>query len=150
MSKKQFWIRLSVYVLFGLLAPLAFLLWRFDFLKSVSEGTKLSGWGTFAVAFIFIFFLRLMKSVRKGMPFSYWAQLLDGIIKVIIPLIICTVVLNFMKNFMEEFSQFLIVLILCETVAVFTNPLKEWAHENNVEYETLSILNAVKSILNIK
>lgn len=150
MSKKQFWIRMSVYVVFGLLAPLGFLLWRFDFLKNVSEGTKLSGWGTFAAVFVVIFFLRLMKTVRKGMPFSYFTQALDGIIKVVIPLVILAVILNFMKNFMDEFYQFLIVLIICEIIAVLSNPLKEWAHANNIEYDSMSLINALKSILGIK
>ena len=150
MNRKMFWTRLSIYLLFGLIVPLMFLLWKFDFFQTVSEGTKLSGWGTFAIIFIFIFFLRLMKSVRKGLPFSYWTQVLDGVTKVIIPLIICTVIINFMKNFMDEFSQFLICLIFCEIVAVFANPMKEWAHDKNIEYESLGIINAIKNILKDK
>ena len=150
MSKKQFWIRIGIYFLFALLVPIGFLIWRFDLFAQVESGTKLSGWGTFAAVFVILFFLKLMKSVRKGLPFSYWTQLLDGVISVIIPLIAITVILTFMKNFIEELSQFLIVLTACEVVAVFTNPLKEWAHENNIEYESISLLNAIKSFMGTK
>ena len=42
-SKKTFWIRLAFYVVFGGLAPGAFLIWRFDLFSEISS-LSIGGW----------------------------------------------------------------------------------------------------------
>ena len=87
MSKKQFWIRLGLYILFGAVFPFVFLIWRFQLFQKVS-GLSIGGWGLIGIIFVAIFFLKLMKAVRKGLPFSLGTQVLEGVCKVIFPFLI--------------------------------------------------------------
>lgn len=148
MNRKQFWIRLSFYIVCGLLLPLAFLLWRFELLKSTPSATKLSGWGTIAVAFVVIFFIKLINSVKKGLKYSQSLQVMNGLTKVTLPLLLIAFCLKFMSNFVEQLFQFVIVLCACETIAYMVNPLKLWAIENNLEYEHEGFMESFKKFLN--
>lgn len=129
MSKKEFWVRLSIYILFGGALPFAFLIWRFKLFSKVSK-LSIGGWGIIAVIFISVFFIKLIKAVRKGLPFSLVSQILEGICKIIIPLLIGAFCCYYLKDIMEEVFQFLWVLIVCESIAIVVNPIPKWAHEN--------------------
>lgn len=144
MSKKQFWIRLSFYIMFGLILPLIFLFWRFDLFKQTPSATKLSGWGTIAVALVVIFFIKLINAVKKGLKYSQGVQVLNGLTKVTLPLLLIAFCLKFMSGFVNELFQFVIVLCACETVAYMVNPLQLWAMENNLEYNNEGLFNAFK------
>ena len=149
MSKKQFWARLSLYVVFGAIIPVSFLTWRFKLFEVVQETTSkvtIGGWGLIAILFIAFFFIKLMKAIRKGMPFSIGRQILDGFSKTIIPLIVAAVCVYMMKDLMKELFQFLCVVIFCEMVAVCVNPLPQWAHENHIEYHENTMKNFLTTL----
>lgn len=129
MSKKEFWIRLPIYILFGGALPFAFLIWRFKLFSKVSK-LSIGGWGIIAVIFISVFFIKLIKAVRKGLPFSLVSQILEGVCKIIIPLLVGAFCCYYLKDMMEEVFQFLWVLIICESIAIVVNPIPKWAHEN--------------------
>lgn len=143
MNKKEFWYRFSVYILFGLLIPATFLIWRFKLFEKVSK-VSVGGWGIVAVIFVAIFFISMLKAIRKGMPFSITTQIIEGLCKLIIPLIIACTCIYFMQDLMKEMYQFLLVLILSETVAIVVNPIPQWAHENKIEEQE----NRLKGIIN--
>lgn len=132
MSKKEFWFRLSFYIFFGLIIPFVFLVWRFRLFEKVSK-VSIGGWGLIAVIFVAVFFMSLLKAVRKGLPFSFTTQVIEGLCKLTIPLIIACTCVYFMQDLMTEMFQFLCVLTICETVAVIVNPIPQWSHENQLE-----------------
>ena len=142
MSKKQFWMRFSIYVLFGGILPFLFLVWRFNLFSKVSK-LSIGGWGLVAIIFIGVFFIKLIKSVKKGLPFSMLSQVLEGTCKVLLPLFIAAFVVYYMQDIMEQVFQFLCILIICETVAVVANPIPRWSHENKI----LEIEGSTKTLL---
>lgn len=135
MSKKQFWIRLGLYILFGAVIPFAFLIWRFQLFQKVS-GLSIGGWGIVGIIFVAIFFLKLMKAVRNGLPFSLGTQILEGVCKIIFPFLIAAICVYLFKDMMDEIFQFLCVVIVCEMFAIPLNPIPQWAHENKIEEQT--------------
>lgn len=132
MSKKEFWIRLSFYIFFGLICPGAFLIWRFHLFEKVSS-LSIGGWGVVFILFVGIFFIRLMKAVRKGLPFSLFTQCLEGACKVILPLLLSLLILYVLQNSIAELMQVLSVFIVCELFAIPINPFPKWAHINGIK-----------------
>lgn len=132
MSKKQFWIRFSFYVLFGLIIPMVFLVWRFKLFRKISA-ISVGGWGITVVIFSILFMIKLAKQVKKGLPFCFVSQLLNGLIKVILPLFMALLCLYFIRNYISEVMEFLVVLILSESVAIAVNPFPSWVHCNKLK-----------------
>lgn len=132
MSKKQFWIRLSIYILFGAVIPFAFLSWRFNLFTKVNK-ISIGGWGLVAIIFVAGFFIALIKAVRKGLPFSLTTQILEGTCKILLPLLIAALCCYYMQDMMKQVFQFLCVLFVCYMVAIPANPIPTWAHENQKE-----------------
>ncbi|MBR6515949.1 MAG: hypothetical protein IKT40_03745 [Bacilli bacterium] len=145
MSKKLFWIRLISYAVIGGGIPLFFLIWRFNLFSKVSK-LSIGGWGMVAILFIGIFFIKMMKAIRKGLPFSFGTQILEGMFKVTIPLLIATVIIYVMRNSVEELFQFFFVLLFCETIAMIVNPIPQWAHENKIEEQESSAKRILSSL----
>ena len=145
MNKKLFWIRLISYAVIGGGVPLFFLIWRFNLFSKVSK-LSIGGWGMVAILFIGIFFIKMMKAIRKGLPFSFGTQILEGMFKVTIPLLIATVVIYVMRNSVEELFQFFFVLLFCETIAMIVNPIPQWAHENKIEEQESSAKRILSSL----
>lgn len=133
-SKKAFWIRLVLYVLFGGVAPGAFLIWRFDLFSEISS-LSIGGWGIVCIAFVGIFFLKMLKAVKEGLPYSFGTQCINGICKIILPLLIALLILYAVQNCITELMQFLGVVIVCEVIAIPLNPIPQWAHENGIKEE---------------
>lgn len=149
MSKKQFWVRLGLYLVFGMIIPVSFLIWRFQLFEVVKETKNkvaIGGWGLVVILFVAFFFIKLMKAIRRGMPFSLGRQILDGVTKTIIPLIVAAICVNLMKDLMKELFQFLCVVIFSEMVAICVDPLPQWAHENHIEYQENTLRNILSSL----
>lgn len=150
MSKKEFWSRLALYILIGGVIPFLFLTWRFKLFEKVEETvTKVSigGWGIVAIIFVSIFFLKTINALRRGMPFSFGKQILDGLSKTILPLLIFTVAIYMLQDVTKELFQFLCVTVLCEMIAVCINPIPRWAHENNIDLYEQSLTKMFGSLL---
>ena len=145
MSKKEFWFRLGLYIMFGFVIPFTFLVWRFELFKKVSK-VSIGGWGLIAVIFAAIFFTSMLKAVRKGLPFSFATQIIEGLCKITIPLIIACVCVYFMQDLMKEMFQFLFVVLICETIGIVVNPFPQWAHENKLETEENKMRNILSSL----
>lgn len=132
MTKKVFIARLCLYILFGLIVPVCFLSWRFELFNKVTK-MSFSIWGLVAIVTIIIFILKLFNSIRKGLKYGIAKQVADTICKITVPLLIVAVTFEWMNDFSKEFVQFLVVLIICETIGGFINPIPQWCFENNIE-----------------
>lgn len=134
MSKKMFWIRFALFIFSAFVIPFTFLVWRFKLFSKVSK-LSVGGWGVIAIIFGAVFFIVLIKYVRKGLPFSMLSQVLEGICKVLIPILAALLIVDTMKNSMEQMFQFLFVLLFSEMIAIVVNPFPRWIHENKIEFE---------------
>lgn len=146
MSKKAFYARLILYILLGLVLPVAFMCWRFELFHKVSA-TKVSAWGMITIFFIAIFFMKLIKSVKKGLPYSQTVQTLSAISSVFLPLLIATIMINVMGNLTTQLFQFFVVLTICETIASIINPINIWAYQNNIDLKVKSLKDVFETIL---
>lgn len=134
MSKKMFWIRFALFIFSAFIIPFTFLVWRFKLFSKVSK-LSVGGWGVIAIIFGAVFFIILIKYVRKGLPFSMLSQVLEGICKVLIPILAALLIVDTMKNSMEQMFQFLYILFFSEMIAIVVNPFPRWIHENKIEFE---------------
>lgn len=132
MTKKEFALRLGLYILFSLIIPISFLAWRFKLFDQVTK-ISFSVWGLIAVVIVIVVVLKLFNGIRKGLKHGIGKQVVDSICNITIPLLIVTVAFDWMSGFSKEFVQFLIILIISETIAGIVNPLPQWCYENKIE-----------------
>jgi hypothetical protein len=136
MTKKEFWIRFSIWVTISLILPLAFIMWKFDVFHAQAEGTtdrRITGWGVICVMIMGWFIIKLVEEVKAGFHKGSMArQCLDGI-RWLIPLFILIFVLDNLKDNIADVETFLIVFVACEAVAIPINPVIRWAWERNIE-----------------
>lgn len=147
-KRQVFWIRFCLYFIFGVVIPCGFLIWRFDLFKVVNK-MQTNVWTIVLVCFILGFFLNIAKQVRKGLRFSMLTQCLDGIIKIMLPLLIAIICIYLAKDCMEEIMEFLIVVFICEVVAIPMNPFPQWCYEHELENDLFNIkriLNSFKEV----
>lgn len=130
--KSVFWIRFVIWALFAAVLPFLFIAFRygiFDKLSSIS----ISGWGLVAIIIVMCFAFYLVRCLRMGLkgrsPFVL--QCVNGVCKVIVPLVCALFLLDSIKNSIAVFEQALIVVTLCEAIAIPINPMPVWVHEMN-------------------
>ena len=77
----------------------------------------------------------LIKFYLDGMKckYSLFKQILQGIIKLILPLTLLLVILVWLGDNVNIIKESLYIIIPCELVAIIVNPLPKWCFENNVE-----------------
>lgn len=143
MSLLQFFIRFAAYCIFGGIIPFMFLVWRFKLFSTVSK-ISIGGWGILAIIVIGTFLIKLMKNVKKILE-PYPAEVVSGIAKIIIPLIGLAFLTYYMRDMMMELFQFICVAIVCEMVAIISNPFPQWEEQNKINKEEKRISNLLKS-----
>ena len=149
MSKGQFTARLITYIIFGIVIPVGFLCWRFKLFEKVSK-ISISGWGLVAIVVVGVFFIKLLKAIRKGLPFSFFTRVIEGLCKVTVPLLLGTFCVYALQDCMTEVFQFLCVMSISETIAMLFNPLPRWAYENQMIESTKGTRHLLESIGLIK
>lgn len=134
MSTAEFWIRFSIWVLLALVAPLVYIAVAYGmFTTSKGGDTCLTGWGTVAIMFTCIMLMVIVSQAKKGMRYGSMArQCIDGY-TVLIPIFCLIVLLEAIKGNIESFERFLIVMIICEAIAIPVNPMRKWAEQNHIE-----------------
>lgn len=143
MSIKQFWIRLSIYVVFGIAVPFTYLSIRFKLFQKINM-IQIGGWGIVAIVMAAVFFIKLAKAVKKGLPFGYYTQLINGFMYKLVPLAAILLILFLMKDHVKELIEFIIVLIPCQVISIAVNPIPVWAHENMLTEQGVNL----KKVLN--
>lgn len=139
--KQKFIVRLVAYVLFGLLCPCAFLIYRFNLFQSTDK-IAIGGWGIMVFIIVFLFAKSTIQWLYKGMKFSIWKQVISGFVKVILPLLAVLIVVFCIKNSLDLFLQALGCIIVCECIAIPINPLPQWYYEKKGE-EIEGVIDAV-------
>lgn len=127
-EKKIFITRAIVWALFACVVPVLFIGYRYDLFKKAGE-LQLSGWGLIALVIVFIFSITFVKYIKSGMTeWSMLKQILNGVIKVILPLGMVLLVTIAIQNNVKYFIQAMSCVIICEAFAIPLNPFPQWVY----------------------
>lgn len=128
--KAFFWIRLVTWTLCACVLPFIFISWRFELFKSVSK-LQVGGWGIIAIAIVGIFVLAVLKYVKLALSakYSFTAQIINGVCKVIIPLLLLFAIIWCVRDSTTAMLKVLGIVIFLEFIAIPINPLPKWAYE---------------------
>lgn len=128
-EKKIFLVRAIVWILFACVIPVLFIGFRYELFKKTGE-LQLSGWGLIAIVIIFIFAITFVKYIKSGMAeWSMLKQVLNGIIKVLLPLGMVLLIATAIKNNVNYFIQALSCVLICEALAIPVNPFPQWIYK---------------------
>lgn len=130
---KKFIIQFIIFIAFGILAPILYLTIRFNLFQTTSR-LQIGIWGIIVIGIIIGSISVLIKYYLDGMKtkYSLFKQILQGVIKLILPLLLFLIILIFMKDNIKLMIESLLVIIPCEIIAIVVNPLPKWCFENNV------------------
>lgn len=133
-----FILRMLGYMTFGLIIPLAFLIWRFGLFQQTSK-LNIGGWGIVAIIFASVFFIKLIKQSEDCVDSLFLKQIFRSISKVFIPLLAVTLCVYAVGDFWKELINFLMVLTICEPIAYVLNPFPEYLKEKEKEEQTNTV-----------
>lgn len=125
-EKRVFWTRAIIWSLFSCFIPVAFIGWRYDLFRKAGS-LQLSGWGLMAIVIIFVFLYVVVKYVRVGfVEWSMTKQVINGIVKVVLPLGALLALCIGLRNSLDTFIQALSCVLVSEVIAIPVNPFPEW------------------------
>ena len=130
-AKKIFIVRVCLYILFGLILPSAFIIWRYDLFKTVSK-VNLSGWAIVLGIIVLTFTIITLRYILHAKKYSYTKQIIKGVCSIILPLLFIIFVLYSARNTIDQLLQVLGCVTICETIAIVINPLEKWAYKQSL------------------
>lgn len=147
-SNKEFWIRFGIWITLAVIVPFVYIGFEYGILTGEgSTSTRLSGWGIIGVIFLCIMVTIVVSEAKRGLPYgNMFRQCIDGY-SVLVWLLGFIMLIDKVKNNAESFEHFLIVVFVCECVAVPINPLRKWAEQNNIERGQNIFVRAMKKAL---
>jgi len=130
-ERQKFWIRMALYVIFGLILPCAFIIWRCDLFGG--KPVTLGFWGFIVILIVTLFSTSCLRWLRKGLKFCMIKQVIDGFIKIILPLTTVLLFVVVIKDNVDLIIQCLGCIIACELVAIPLNPICQWYYKSKGE-----------------
>ena len=88
----------------------------------------------------------MSKAIKKGLPYSFWTQVLNGVSKVIVPLLGAILAIYCLQDSIKQLLEFLIVVFVCEVIAIPVNPFPKWIHINKLNENEESLYSVLKKI----
>ena len=135
MGKKEFVFRIILFAIFGCLLPFVFIAWRYQiFNVNQNPRVSLTGWGFVAIIIVFFFLRYIFTVLKRTIPFSLTYQVINGLLKVILPLVLLYFVVSALSNSIELFKQALLFTIFSESVAIVVNPFPRFMHDKGIDY----------------
>lgn len=145
-QKKKFLTQLILFVISSVVAPIVYLYVRFSELFKVKTVRTIPFIAVLCVILVLAVVGVMIWYYISGLKtkYSLVKQVLEGILKVILPLAIITAIAVFLKQLLttntelfitncDKFISSMIVIIVFELIAVVVNPLPKWAFENNID-----------------
>lgn len=123
---------MALYTTFSLIIPAVVIICRFQLFTKISK-TTVGLWGVIVITLAIVFVASIYKYLKKGLPYSYFTQVVSGSLK--LPLIfgLSSLALFKIQDDIMLVWQVLGVCAICEEIAVFFNPLPKWANEHNID-----------------
>lgn len=129
MSLKEYLIRLAIWIVVLLVPPIVYLEVNYGLFTN-KEGLALSGWGVVAVAFGAIMLIYVLNQIKDGFEKgSMLRQCVEGYIR-LLPMLAVIVIVHYAKASIGKLEGFLVVVALCQVIAVPINPNPKWAEQN--------------------
>jgi hypothetical protein len=136
-KRNIFIFRMIAFTLFACIIPFVFIAWRYDIFRTsndINPKVSLTGWGFLGLIIVFFFIKYCLNVLKRAIPFSMTYQIVNGVIKIIMPLLLLLFVVDALENNITLFKHSLIVTIICEGVAIPINPLPKYMHDKGIEY----------------
>lgn len=135
-AKAMFWGFFALWACFALVAPVAFIAWRYELFQPKTS-YQFGGWGLIAVVIIAVFAIACLRYVCKGFPrWSMLKQCIKGACAITVPLLCLYFALSSVASNIDLFLQSLAFVTASETVAIPLNPFPKWVDERTKgEYE---------------
>lgn len=130
-EKAIFLARAAGFILFAAIMPFCFIAWRFGIFSN-KENLSLSGWGIIGIVVVSIVLVYVLRQVGKTVPHTMTGQCINGFLHVILPLGVLLLMLEGVKTRIQYFEQMIMVIILCEVIAIPINPFPKWIHDHMV------------------
>lgn len=125
-ERKIFMVRAILWALFSCAIPVGFIGWRYDLFRQAGS-LQLSGWGLIGTIIIIIFLYVVVKYVRAGfVEWSLTKQIIDGVVKIILPIGAILAVTISIRNNLDVFIQSVSCALISEVIAIPLNPFPEW------------------------
>lgn len=127
-------LRLILFLLFSTVAPITYLIVRFHLFQTTTK-LQVGLAGIIVIAIMLGVISVLIKFYLEGMKckYSLFKQILQGIIKLILPLVLLLVTFIWLGDNIIMVKEALYIIIPCEMVAIVVNPLPKWCFDNNIE-----------------
>lgn len=139
-QRQIFWIRFTFRIIFAMIVPLVFLVWKFNLFRietTTTTNITFGGWGIIAILVVFFVIKAVIKYINQGLPYSMASQCLSGFTRILLPIIaiilIGYIIFNIFSDGLKEFLFVMCVLLVSETIAIPINPFPKWIHEHRKE-----------------
>lgn len=127
-ARKKFWVELVLWLIFAYVVPAGYLIYRYQIFQSISK-VNLSGGAILLGILTFCVLIVVFKYVVLKGPYARWKYVLKGFVFVILPLSFALFVLIMARDTLNRLIEVLGCIILCESIALFINPLPDYANE---------------------
>ena len=126
--------RLALFLLFSTIAPITYLVIRYHLFQTTTK-LQVGLAGIIVIGIILGVISVLIKFYLDGMKckYSLFKQILQGIIRLILPLVLLLVTLIWLGDNISMIKEALYIIIPCELVAIVVNPFPKWCFDNNIE-----------------
>lgn len=132
-EKKILIIRFILFAIFACILPFVFIAWRYELFTQVSK-LSFGGWGLVAVIILLVFCIYVSRSIKEVLKakngYSMTIQVINGLTKVILPLVCVYLIVNAIGENIALFKQTMVVVIVCEIIAIPINPIPKWKSES--------------------
>ena len=146
MSKKEFWIRFALWLVFALAVPFAYICIEYGIFAPATS-KSLSGWGVLAIIFACIVAVSVIREAKRGLPYdSMIRQCIEGY-SALIWLLGFILIIHRVKANMDDFERFLIITLASEVIAVPINPMRKWGMQHNIERTGNFLVKTIKKAI---
>lgn len=133
-NKALFYIQLALFLIFFIILPLTYTIIKYKPFQMVQK-TKIGIAELIVCIMVFVLVSLFIKFYLDGMKtkWSWFKQILLGILKVILPMLILYLIVFILKDHTDVLLDVLTITIPSELIAIIVNPLPKWAFDNNVD-----------------
>lgn len=130
MKKKEFWIKLILWLFFAAVVPIMAIVDKYDMIKN---GTlKYTGWAILVFIIAFIFITVICGYISKIFKWSMPLQIFNGVRLVLVPLLFVLIGVDLIVSNIANVKYILVVAFISEAIAIPLNPFPKWLYMKNI------------------
>ena len=130
MKKKEFWLKLILWLFFSAVVPIMAIVDKYDMVKN---GTlKYTGWAIIVFIIAFVFITVICGYIAKIFKWSMALQIFNGVRLVLVPLLFALIGVELIVNNIDNVKYILVVAFISEAIAIPLNPFPKWLYMKNI------------------